>query len=150
MLTTSMTAYLIIIPIVFFVSGSWLLYRERELIRLGFSSYLWAKTQGTIIDAKDDYFDIPGLGGRSGLYKETAYMYKYKVAGRTYHCRTYCFGGWSEKAEAAYLIGTNVPVFYNRNRPEEAVLRTGIQFGAVFGAIPIAIGLFYLIRSVYE
>ena len=133
--------------------GAWLLYDSRGLIRLGLSSYRWARTEGTIIDSFDDSFSIPGIDRTStGIvpvqYKETAHVYEYQVDGRTHRCSTYCFGGWSDRAEAAYLIGTKVPVYYDPNHPEVAVLHRGIQFGAIFGVLPLggALLLFYWTR----
>lgn len=144
-----MNAVLIITFLGLLGFGAWLLYGARELIRLGLSSYRWVKVEGTIIDTHDDSFTIPGVtqnltGVGPVEYKETAYYYEYLVNGRTYRCDTFCFGGWSEKAEASYLIGTKVPVYYDPNHPEMAVLRQGLQFGAVFGILPIA-GAFLLI-----
>lgn len=123
--------------------GIWLLYGARGLIRLGLSSYKWARTEGTIVDSYDDSFTIPGInrtntGIESVECKETAHVYEYQVDGRTYRCSTFCFGGHSEKAEAAYLIGTKVPVYYDPNHPEMAVLRRGLQPGSLFGIIPLA------------
>ena len=143
-----------IIPIVLFAFGSWLLYLERELIRLGLASYRWAKTQGEIVDSRNDSFVISGVGGSSGksggvpvMYKEFAHEYLYHVDGRAYRCSTYCFGGWADRADARYLIGTSVVVYFNPRRPGEAVLRRGIQLGAIFGIFPIALAVFYFVRS---
>jgi len=135
--------------------GLWLLYDSRELIRLGLSSYKWANTEGMIVDSHDDSFTIDGID-RTGTgivpveYKETAHVYEYQVEGRTYRCSTYCFGGYTERATAAYLIGTKVPVYYNPKHPEIAVLRRGLQFGAIFGVVPIAgafLWLFWSLRN---
>jgi len=123
--------------------GAWVLYDARDLIRLGLSSYRWARTEGMIVDSHDDSFTIPGINQtNTGVvpveYKETAHIYEYQVDGRTYRCGTYCFGGWSERAQAAYLIGAKVPVYYDPEHPEVAVLRRGLQPGAVFGIVPLA------------
>jgi hypothetical protein len=108
-----------------------------------------------IVDSHDDSFTIDGID-RTGTgivpveYKETAHVYEYQVEGRTYRCSTYCFGGYAERATAAYLIGTKVPVYYNPKHPEIAVLRRGLQFGAIFGVVPIAgafLWLFWSLRN---
>lgn len=128
--------------------GVWLLYITRDLIQLGLSSYWWAQAEGIIVDSHDDSFAIAGVDRSStGIapvqYKETAHVYEYLVDGRTYRCSTYCFGGWAERAGAAYLIGTKVPVYYDPKRPERAVLKRGLQFGAVFGLVPISVGILW-------
>src|SRR5262245_28209544 len=120
--------------------GVWLLYGARDLIRLGLASYKWPSTEGTVIDSRDDSFTIAGIDRTStGVvpveYKETVHDYVYEVAGDVYRCSTYCFGGWAENATAAYAIGTKVSVYYDPKHPEVAVLRRGLQFGAVFGVV---------------
>ena len=142
------------LAVIFFVAllgiGAWLHYGHRDLIRLGLSSYKWQKTEGTILDSRDDSFSIPGIDRTStGVvpveYKETVYDYVYEVAGKMYWCNTYSFGGWADRACAAYLIGTKVPVYYDPKHPEVAVLRRGLQPGAVFGLIPIGAAVFWFL-----
>jgi len=112
--------------------GIRLLYGARDLIRLGLSSYKWPSTEGTIIDSRDDSFTTPGIDHTgTGVvpveYKDTVHDYVYEVAGQMYRCSTHSFGGWADRAGAAYLIGTKVPVYYDPNRPEVAVLRRGLS-----------------------
>jgi hypothetical protein len=148
-----MSAITIIVFLVLLGFGIWLLYSTRDLIRLGLSSYTWSSTEGTIVDSRDDSFTIPGIDRTStGIvpveYKETAHDYVYEVGGHMYRCSTFCFGGWAERAGAAYLIGTKVPVYYDPKHPEVAVLRRGLQFGAIFGAVPIAAALLWLFLTI--
>jgi hypothetical protein len=147
-----MSAVAIIVFVALLALGAWLLYGTRDLIRLGLLSYKWQKTEGTIIDSRDDSFTISGIGGTSGSsvdvpveYKETAHDYMYEVAGEFYRSSTYCFGGWSERSGAAYLIGTKVPVYYDPKHPELAVLRRGLQLGAIFGLVPIGVAFLWLL-----
>ena len=147
-----MSTLIVIVFLALLGSGVWLLYSSRELIRLGFSSYKWSVTEGTIVDSRDNSFTIAGIDRTStGVvpvqYKETVQDYVYEVAGRLYRCSTYCFGGWAERTGAAYLIGTKVPVYYDPERPEVAVLRRGLQFGAVFGLMPIAAAFIWIYLS---
>jgi hypothetical protein len=133
-------------------SGVWLLYQTRDLIRLGLSSYKWPSTEGTIVDSHDNSFTIAGVDQTStGIvpveYKETAHIYEYCVDGRTYSGSNYCFGAWADSAMAAYLIGTKVPVYYDPRCPEVAVLRRGLQLGAVVGVLPIAAAFLGLLLS---
>src|SRR5262245_24215764 len=106
-----MSAFGIIVFVALLGFGASLLYGSRDLIRLGFASYKWSKTEGTIIDSRDASFTIAGVGGTSGSsygvpveYKETVHDYVYEVAGQMYRCSKYCFGGWAENAAAAYAI----------------------------------------------
>lgn len=149
-----MNVVTVIVFLALFGFGIWLLYGARDLIRLGLSSYRWASTEGTIVDSHDDSFTISGIGGTSGSsvdvpveYKETAHIYEYQVDGRLYRCSTYCFGGWAERAGAAFLIGTKVRVYYDPAHPEVAVLRRGVQAGAVFGIVPIGAAFLWLFLS---
>ncbi len=152
-----MTAITVIIFVALLGFGVWLLYSARKLIRLGLSSYRWASAAGTIVDSRDHSFTIAGMGGTSGTspdvpveYKETVHDYVYEVGGRMYRCSTFCFGGWAESATAAYLIGTQVPVYYDPKRPEVAVLRRGVQFGAIVGVVPIAGAFLWLFLSLRD
>jgi len=111
-------------------SGAWLLYASRDLIKLGLASYKWRKTDGTIIDSRDDSFTIEGIDRNQG--------------------NTYCFGGWAEMAGAAYLIGTQVPVYYDPKQPDRAVLKPGLKFGAIFGLMPICAGLIWLFFTIRD
>lgn len=148
-----MSAIALLVILALLGLGIWLLYGMRDSIRLGLSSYKWQKTEGTIIDSHDDSFSIAGIDRTStGVvpveYKETVHDYVYEVAGRMYRCSTYCFGGgWAERAGAVYLIGTKVPVYYDPKHPEVAVLRRGLQFGAVFGIVPIGAAFLWLFLS---
>lgn len=149
-----MSAFAIIVFVALLGIGAWLLYGTRDLIRLGLSSYTWQRTEGTIIDSRDDSFTIAGIDRTStGVvpveYKETVHDYIYEVAGQMYRCSTYCFGAWAERAGAAYLIGTKVPVYYDPKRPEVAVLRRGLRFGAVFGLVPIGAAFLWLFLSLH-
>lgn len=138
----------IIIIVALVGCGIWLLYGERDLIRLGLSSYKWATTEGMIVDSKDNSFTIAGIDRTStGVvpveYKETAHVYEYVVDGRTYRSSAYCFGSWADSAGAAYLIGTQVPVYYDPQHPEVAVLKRGLQTGALFGLLPIGAAILW-------
>ncbi len=149
-----MNAVTVIGSTVLFGFGAWLLYGARDLVRLGFASYKWQKTEGTIIDSHDDSFTLTGIDRNYGIsavkYKETVHDYVYEVAGQMYKGNTYCFGGWAETSGAAYLIGTRVPVYYDPKQPERAVLRPGLQLGAIFGLVPIAAALIWIFFSRWD
>jgi hypothetical protein len=148
-----MSAFSIIVFVGLLGFGAWLLYGARDFIRLGLASYRWPSTEGTVIDSRDNSFTILGIDRTStGIvpveYKETAHDYVYEVAGKMYRRSTFCFGGWAENATAAYAIGTKVPVYYDPEHPEVAVLRRGLQFGAIFGVVPIGAAFLWLFLSV--
>jgi hypothetical protein len=127
--------------------GVALLYATRELNRIGLSSYRWATTEGTIVDSLDNSFVTAGLTRDYGVgpvrYMETTHVYEYVVDGHPYRSSVYCFGTWMDKTEAVYLIGTKLPVYYDPKHPERSVLRRGLQFGAIFGIVPIGIAILF-------
>jgi hypothetical protein len=150
-----MSAFAIIVFVALLGFGAWLLYGARDLVRLGLSSYKWPTAEGTIVDSRDNSFTIAGIDWTgTGVvpveYKETVHDYVYEVAGHMYRCSTYCFGGWAENATAAYAIGTKVSVYYDPKHPEVAVLRRGLQFGAVFGVVPIGAAFVWLFLSLRD
>lgn len=152
-----MSAFTVIIFAALFGWGIWLFYGARDFIRLGLASYRWSSTEGTVIDSRDASFTISGIGGMSSSsldvpveYKETVHDYVYQVDGQMYRCSTYCFGGWAENAAAAFAIGTKVTVHYDPKHPEVAVLRRGVQFGAVFGIVPIGAAFLWLFLSLQD
>jgi hypothetical protein len=88
-----MTAIPIILIVVLLGWGAWLFYDARDLIRLGVSSCWWPRTEGTIIDSRDNSFTIPGLDNTgSGIvpvrYEERVHEYMCEVGGGQYQCST--------------------------------------------------------------
>ncbi len=91
---------------------------------------------------------------RSGKDKKTMYAaeitYRYTVEALEYHCSTVAFGGngSSSSSQAAYAVtkrypvGQAVPVYYEPQKPENAVLEPGVTWAsyAVYG-----IGLVFLV-----
>lgn len=137
----------IIVLTALFVIGGWLLYSERGLIQLGIASYKWPKTEGKVIDSRDNSFAIEGVDGRFGVrpiqYRERAYYYEYTVDTHIYHSHSYCFGGWIDHAMAFYHIGTRVTVYYDPRYPKVAVLKRGPQLGPLFGLFFIGAALIW-------
>lgn len=130
--------------------GAWLLYGAREFIRLGLASYKWSRTEGTVIDSRRTAFTIPGADSTStGVvpveHGEAVHDYVYELAGRMYRCDKYCFGGWADNARGSYAVGAKVTVYYDPKHPEIAVLRRGIQFGAIFGVVPIGAAFLWVL-----
>ena len=121
-----------------------MLFSSRELIRLGLASCKWPSTQGMIVDATDESFTTDGVDRWTSVssvsYNERTHVYQYQVDGRMYQSNTYCFGGHVDRAGAAYHIGTGVIVFYDPDNPERAVLKRGMQFGAIVGILPLTGG----------
>lgn len=147
-----MSAFIFVVFVALLGFGAWLLYSARDLIQFGLASYRWPSTEGTVVDSRDNSFTIAGIDRTStGIvpveYNETSHDYVYEVAGKMYRCSTYCFGGWAENAGAAYAIGARVSVYYDPEHPEVAALRRGLQFGAVFGVVPIGAAFLWLFLS---
>jgi hypothetical protein len=135
------------IMILFAALGGWVLYGSRHLIRQAFTSYKWSTTEGTIVDSSDDSFTTAGIDRTStGIvpvtYHETAHVYEFQVDGRTYRSSTYCFGAHSERAGAAFLIGSKVKVYYDPRDPQSAVLKRGLQPSMLLGPFFLAVALY--------
>jgi hypothetical protein len=143
----------IIIIAAFAGFGVWLLYANPELIRLGLLSYRWATTEGTIVDSIDNSFVSAGITRNFGIgpvqNNETTHVFEYVVDGRPYRSSAFCFGNYLDIAGAAYLIGTKVPVYYDPKHPEMAVLKRGIQIGAIMGIVPLGIAIFLVFGYVF-
>jgi len=141
----------LIVLILLVVAGAYFLYKERELIWLGFRSYSWPATEGEVVDSSDQSFVTAGLTGSAATgvgdvrWRETAYGYTYSAGGRSYHSATYCFGGWSERITASYRLGEKVTVYYDPADPQRSVLRRGVTFGALFGLVLLIIAGVYAI-----
>jgi hypothetical protein len=135
--------------------GLWLLYISRDLIWHGLSSYWWSRTEGKIVKSKPVAFAVPGTPGdgrsRSWIpalqYCETDYSYVYVVESKAYRSSTYCFGGWMDRAGAEYSRREKVTVYYDPRYPGMSVLKRGIKFSAVFGLIPVMMGILWVILS---
>jgi len=85
-----------------------------------------------------------GTGIGSARQTDTLYVYEYHVSGKTYCTENYCFGTRGEMFAAEYEIGQHVPVFYNPDNPEIAVIQRGIKPTAVIGLLPIVLAAAYL------
>ena len=134
--------------------GVWLLFTARELNRLGFASYRWRPAEGTIVESFENLLVMPVLTNDGGVglgrAREMNYIYEYVVDGRTFRSSNYCFGTWLDTATAAYLIGTKVKVFYDPQHPEMAVPKRGLQFGAMFGVVPIGIAILFSMLGLFR
>ena len=127
--------------------GGWVLFSSRALIRQALASYKWRVTEGNIIDSSDDSFTTAGLnrwnaGVGPVTYNETAHVYEYLVEGRLYRSSVYCFGAHVEQAEAAFLIGSKVKVYYDPRDPQRAVLKRGLQPSMFLGPFLLATALY--------
>jgi hypothetical protein len=93
-------------------------------------------------------------GGEGGSTHGAKVSYEYRVGGRDYTGTRVCFGDYTSddgkhavKILARYQTGTKATVFYDSNKPERAVLETGIHFGAW---ISLGVGTLFLAFATYS
>jgi hypothetical protein len=133
-----------------FSFGCFLLYKERKLINLGFRSYFWPHTKGLVKDMRHESYLVTSMIGTSGTgigparQTDTLYIYEYHVSGKTYCTENYCFGTRGEMFAAEYELEHHVPVYYDPNKPEIAVIQRGIKPTAIIGLLPIFLAATYL------
>src|SRR5205809_920284 len=89
---------------------------------------------GDAVDSLRSAFGKPhDVGGTSRRHRAPRIWYEYQVEGRRYRSSTYCFGVHVERAEAAFLIGSKVRVYYDPKDPQRAVLKRGLQPSMILG-----------------
>jgi hypothetical protein len=111
----------------------------------------WPVAQGRILDSR-----VREVKDEEGSSYEAYILYEYSVNGVSLRSDVWRLGvgrssftGWAKKAVAKYPIGAPVMVYYNPERPNDAMLETGnaswafLLFGLAFflGGLNAVIGL---------
>lgn len=104
--------------------------------------------------------EIRAIGGHMGSAQRGdsagVLTYVYVVAGRRYESRRYDYAGRNVGAGAgkvlhAHPVGTEVPVWYDPDRPARAVLAPGVTWGnyarLLVAALPLTLGLLSLLAA---
>ena len=140
--------------IVFAVAGSLVLFSERKLIWQAISSYRWLSTEGIVVDSSDASFTTAGVDRYTSVgttkWSETKHVYEYQVAGKVYQTSTYCFGAYVERASAAFLIGSNIRVYYDPKHPSNAVVKRGLQPSMLIGPMLLAAGALMFAQRLFS
>jgi len=100
----------------------------------------WPTAQGTIVDSR-----VREVKDEEGSSYEAYILYEYSVNGVKLRSDVWRLGvgrssftGFAKKAVAKYPIGLSVPVYYNPDKPTDAMLETGnaswafLLFGLMF------------------
>jgi len=144
----------ILIPLIFIIIGLvlfFIYFRNLAKVR---ASQAWPAVQGTVIASwvrRKQSTDDDGSVS-SSYYPEI--QYQYQVLGMAYQGDKIAFGPKSggnrtkaERAIAKYPNGANVKVYYQPDKPENAVLERSITKGLlVSGILMILVGIFIYIR----
>lgn len=123
-------------------------YGARELV-MGWQSLLWQRTDGIIRSAKMTHERDASNGNTDGA----SVSYEYQVDGSNYTGTRIYFGdyltgdaGHARNLLARYQPGAKMTVFCNPDKPERAVLETGIHGGAWLG---LGIGALFLVFGTF-
>jgi hypothetical protein len=109
----------------------------------------WPSVPGRVVVSKSEMRDVKSGGSDSDDTEVRNFanvIYEYKIATHTYRCDRVSIGenlGNFEVAEtlAKYPVGTNVTVYYNPNKRDEAVLERELPAFLWKGAAGIVLGL---------
>lgn len=147
----------LIVGMIFFVSGFLLLiYNLRSIIRAK-SSKNWEKANGLVLDSK--LVDFSMTGDSSHSYKPKV-EYGYMINEKEFRSKRIYFGsnimssfkkGKSIRIVNKYPKGTKITVYYNPLNEKLSVLETGIKselvFGIVFGFLFLGLGYLFLTET---
>jgi len=144
----------ILFPLIFIGIGLLLIFIYFRNLAKVRASQAWPAVQGTVIESwvrRTESTDDDGSVSYS-YYPEI--QYQYQVMGSQYQGDKITFGLKSggnrtkaEKAIAKYPTGANVTIYYQPDKPENAVLERSITKGLLFsGILLILLGIFMYIR----
>jgi len=143
-----------------------LVFYSRRSKHKATASQVWPATSGTMLISEiNESVSRDENGDTSTAYYPNV-VYTYQVSGQTYTCKQVAFGGAVGRSNPAqvqpfvakYPVGAVVTVYYNPNKPEEAVLektasgganlaRNGGIFLLIISALIGCVMLFSLIRN---
>lgn len=143
-----------VIPLIFIIIGVVLIFiyfRNRMLVQ---ASQGWPAVQGEVVESWVSRRDSTDSDGdvSSRYYPEI--RYRYQVMGHEHLGEKITFGpryggarSKAEKVAARYPAGTNVMVYYQPDRPDNAVLERSVpRMLLIYGVIFILVGIFFFFR----
>lgn len=107
----------------------------------GYQTKGWQLTNGIVIDGveKKSLFSF----SRVAMHSYDLFVYKYEVNGYEYTGSKIGFGTNSVNKE--YEIGNQVDVYFDSNKPENAVILVGVNKGSLLSVI---VGVFLILIGV--
>jgi hypothetical protein len=144
----------ILIPLIFVVIGLVLIYVYFRSLAQVRASEGWSAAQGTVVESwvrRSDTTDNDGSVS-SSFYPEV--RYQYQVMGSEFQGEKITFGPKgggnhyaAEKVIAKYPSGASVKVYYQPDKPGNAVLERSVSgMLLVFGILFVAAGIFFYVR----
>ena len=121
----------------------------------------WPSVTGTVVSSKTEQHtstETSGSTKREVTYDVAIITYEYNVGGKNYSSNKVAFGG--QKRGSAYMLvkqyprEKSVPVYYDPDNPEDAVLEPGMKEGSyflpIFGVIIILFGFLFAWKSLKQ
>ena len=132
--------------------GVFLIYRTQQSKKKAQVSQSWPSTPGQITDSHVSRSQSTDSDGDTTTSYAARVAYTYQVGGETYSGHNIAFGfspSYSSEAKAQadaarYPVGSQVPVYYNPDKPSDAVLQrqaSGSKVGLILGIIFIVVGV---------
>jgi hypothetical protein len=138
--------------LVFLGLGIFLIYRTQQSKKKAQVSQSWPSTPGQITDSHVSRSQSTDSDGDTSISYSARVAYTYQVGGQTYNGHNIAFGfnpSYSSESKAQadaarYPVGSQVPVYYDPNKPSDAVLQrqvSGSKMGLILGIIFIVVGV---------
>jgi hypothetical protein len=129
-----------------------LIYRTQQSKKKAQVSQSWPSTPGQITDSHVSRSQSTDSDGDTTTSYTARVAYTYLVGGETYSGHNIAFGfspSYSSEAKAQadaarYPVGSQVPVYYNPDKPADAVLQrqaSGSKVGVILGVVFIVVGV---------
>jgi hypothetical protein len=132
--------------------GVFLIYRMQQSKKKALVSQSWPSTTGQITESHVSRSQSTDSDGDTTTSYSARVAYTYQVGGQTYSGHNIAFGfnpSYSSETKAQadaarYPVGSQVSVYYDPNKPSDAVLErqvSGSKVGLILGIIFIVVGV---------
>jgi hypothetical protein len=135
---------------IFFVVGIVLIIKAVRDRKKAEASAVWPSTAGTVTESTIEETYTRDEDGHRETHFKPVVRYTYQVVGSSYTGNQIAFGGGSssnyksaQQTIAAYPVGAQVTVYYNPEKPEEAVL----ERRAASSKVLLIVGIVFLVVS---